>query len=291
MHTPSTPWLDRYERWRKLAEVGFWVALTLTNAVANSVTVSVDVERVGLEVPRWAPAVWEFSSGLSWLVLVWPIVWFSRRVPISVARWPTRLALHALAGVLVSIAHVLIMVALRELAYAAHGLDYRFGPWLDGLGYELLKDLRSYAQVVLIVEGYRFVLRRLRGEAVLLGAPDAGEPVESIARPERFVVRKLGRDFLLAANDIEWLQASGNYVNLRVRGHDYPLRSTMAAIEERLDPERFVRIHRSYLVNLAHVASIEPLDSGDARVHLKDLTVLPVSRRYRDALRARVTGD
>lgn len=74
--------------------------------------------------------------------------------------------------------------------------------------------------------------------------------MEPLDRPERFLVRKLGRDFLVATADIEWIQASGNYVNLHVRGHDYPLRSTMAAIEAKLDPAVFVRIHRSYLVNL-----------------------------------------
>ena len=63
---------------------------------------------------------------------------------------------------------------------------------------------------------------------------------------------------------------------------------TMAAIEAQLDPARFARIHRSYFVNLDEVASIEPLDTGDARVHLKDGTVLPCSRRHREQLRARV---
>ncbi len=110
-------------------------------------------------------------------------------------------------------------------------------------------------------------------------------------RPERFLIRKLGREFLVAANDIEWLQAAGNYVNLRVRGHDYPLRSTIAGIESRLDPRLFARIHRSYVVALDHVVSIEPLDTGDARVHLRDGTTLPCSRRYRQDLRARTGAE
>jgi len=46
---------------------------------------------------------------------------------------------------------------------------------------------------------------------------------------------------------VEWAQAAGNHVNLRVRGHDYPLRSTVAGLEARLDPDSFVRIHRSYI--------------------------------------------
>jgi DNA-binding LytR/AlgR family response regulator len=108
-----------------------------------------------------------------------------------------------------------------------------------------------------------------------------------VERPERFLVRKLGREFLVAADDIEWIQASGNYANLRVRGRDYPLRSTIAGIEARLDPQRFARVHRSYIVNLDQIAMIEPLETGDARLHLKDGSTLPCSRRYRNALRER----
>lgn len=84
---------------------------------------------------------------------------------------------------------------------------------------------------------------------------------------------------------VEWLQAAGNYVNLHVRGRDYPLRTTMAAIEAQLDPARFVRVHRSYIVNLNQVGEIEPLDTGDARIRMRDGTPVPCSRTYRDALR------
>lgn len=62
----------------------------------------------------------------------------------------------------------------------------------------------------------------------------------------------------------------------------------LSRVAAQLDPDRFVRIHRSYIVNLDRVASIEPLDSGDARVHLDDGTELPCSRRQRDELRARI---
>ena len=128
---------------------------------------------------------------------------------------------------------------------------------------------------------------RWQGEARLLSAPDEGPPVEPVERPERFLVRKVGKEFLLNAREIEWLQAAGNYVNLHVHGRDYPLRTTMAAIEERLDPARFVRVHRSYFVNLDFLAEIEPLDTGDARLKLRDGAAIPCSRRYRAQLRER----
>ena len=97
-------------------------------------------------------------------------------------------------------------------------------------------------------------------------------------------MRKLRREFLIAANDIEWLQAQGNYVGLHVNGHDYLLRSTLADFMTQLDPARFARVHRSYVVNLDQVAEIEPLEAGDARLLMKGGTRVPCSRRYRDAL-------
>lgn len=275
------------QRWRRPLEIGFWVALTLVNGIANSITVLMDIRRVGLDFAVWEPAVWEWSSGLTMLALVPGLVWFTRRFPMHWDTWRRHLPWHIAASVAFSLIHVLGMVALRKLVYASQGDHYDFGSWPVELIYEYLKDIRSYTMMVSVIEVYRFVRRRLQGEASLLDRPDEGEPVEPVDRPERFLVRKLGREFLIAAHDIEWLQASGNYVNLRVRGHDYPLRSTIAGIEARLDPGRFARIHRSYIVNLGRIASIEPLDTGDARLHLHDGHALPCSRRYRDALRAR----
>lgn len=287
--SPSTiPAWERYRPWRRWFEVGFWVGQFLVSAVANSVTVGMDVRRLHLAFQPWQPAVWETSSSLMMLVLVPAVVWFTRRYPLYLDNWRRMLPVHLLGSLVWSALHVAGMVALRKLAYASVGDSYDFGAWRSEFGYEYLKDARSYASAVLLIEGYRLLLRRLQGEASLLSAADDIAPTGEAERPERFLVRKLGREFLVAAADIEWLQASGNYVNLRVRGHDYPLRSTIVGIETSLDPSRFVRIHRSYIVNLDHIASIEPLDTGDARVHLKDGTVLPCSRRQRDALRERV---
>lgn len=289
---PAKPtFLQRYQPVRRSVEIGFWVVSYLFSAVANSLTVNMDVRRLDLGFAAWQPVAWEASSAIVALALVPVVAWFTRRWPIHLDNWRRMLPVHLLASIAWALLHVAGMVALRKLAYASQGLDYDFGPWWREFGYEYLKDVRSYASVVLVIEGYRFVMRRLQGEASLLSAPDAGPPVEPLDRPGRFLVRKLGREFLVAAHDIEWLQAAGNYVNLRVRGHDYPLRSTIGGIEDKLDPARFVRIQRSYIANLDHVASIEPLDTGDARVHMKDGANLPCSRTYRSGLKQRFGGD
>ncbi|MGH8062915.1 MAG: LytTR family DNA-binding domain-containing protein [Pseudoxanthomonas sp.] len=281
---PQTSW-DRYLPMRRSFEVGYWLVSFCLSAVVNSVTELMDYQRDGRAIRAWEPMVWEWSSALASLALVPAVLWFTRRYPLHFDTWRRRLPLYLAGSVAWSLLHVLAMVGMRKLAYALQGGNYDFGDWPRELFYEYLKDALTFAGMVVAIHGYRMLLRRLQGEARLLDAPDAGPPVEPVDRPERFLVRKLNREFLIATDDIEWLQASGNYVNLHVAGRDYPLRSTIAAIEARLDPQRFRRVQRSYMVNIEHVASIEPLDSGDARVHLKDGTSVPCSRRYRDALK------
>lgn len=286
--TASRDTITRFGPWRRSAETLFWLLVVVINCSGNAITTWMDLRRDGVASTRaWEPWVWEFSSGLVWLLVLVPVIaWFSRRFPLHLDTWRRRLPWYLLATVPVSAAHVLAMVGLRMLAYRLMGGHYDLGPWPREFLYEYLKDVRTFAIILACIDGYRFLLRRLQGEVQLLAAPDEGPPVEPIERPERFLVRKLGRDFLVATADIEWVQAAGNYVNLHVRGHDYPLRSTMAAIEARLDPAAFVRIHRSYLVNLRRIASIEPLDGGEARVHLGEGVALPCSRRHLPALRA-----
>ncbi|MGA9335200.1 MAG: LytTR family DNA-binding domain-containing protein [Rudaea sp.] len=278
--------LDRYQPYRRWVEAGFWIAVYVVETTINSLVAIMDNQRMHAGFANWQLFSWEWSSHLVSLALVPAIIWFSRQVPLRYGTLRRHVPLHALASIVYCTVHVAGMVALRKLDYAWHGQHYDFGNWPHELFYEYLKDWRTYVGVLLVVAAYRLLLLRLQGEARLLDAPDEGiDPHEPIERPDRFLVRKLGKEFLVAANDVEYLQACGNYVNLHVRGRDYPLRTTMAGIEPRLDPSRFVRVHRSWMVNLDCIAEIEPLDTGDARLRMHDGATLPCSRRYRAALK------
>ena len=280
----TTRGFDLYQRWRRPFEVGAWLLIFALNAIFNSIDTHID--HAG-RLAAWEPWVWEWSSALVMLALLPAVIALERRWPIRFDTWRRNLPLHLLASLPFSLLHVIGMIALRKPAYAVAGWHYEFGPWWFNFGYEYLKDVRTYFLIVGVLVLYRLWLLRQQGEARLLAEPDDGAPVEPVERPERFLVRKLGKEFLLNASEIEWLQASGNYVNLHVRGRDYPLRATMAGIEDRLDPARFVRVHRSYFVNLDYLAEIEPLETGDARLQMRDGAKIPCSRRYRAALRER----
>jgi len=285
----STRSLDRYESRRRPVEVGFWLFYYLINAIANSLTVMQDVERRGLDVAPWEAITWESSSALAALLLVLPIVWLTRRYPLQWRDWKALIGIHLLASIIYTVAHVLLMVGCRELVYAWMGGNYNFGNWSSELAYEYLKDARSYLGLVLMIEGYRFVLRRLKGEARW---PDpAGPDIEkSSDRPERFLVKMLGREFLVPADKVESVSAAGNYVNLHVAGRDYPLRSTMKDLMARLDPDCFQRVHRSHAIHIDRLREIQPGEHGDATLVLHSGQSLPCSRSYRDRLNQRIQG-
>jgi len=282
---------ERYAPVRRPFEAGFWVVLMALQAALSTAVALVDAQAAAQPPARWQIVTWELTSHAVVLALVPALAAFERRFPLYRPQALARtLAWHLAGSIVFSLAHVLLMVGLRKLVFAAAGSHYDFGggaAWL----YEYLKDVRTYVMIVAGIAFYRFILLRLQGEARVLDAPEAAagaaaapEDARHPARPERFLVRKLRREFLIAAADIDWLQAQGNYVGLRVNGHDYLLRATLTDFLAQLDPARFVRVHRSHAVNLDRVREIEPTDGGDARLHMRDGTVVPCSRRYREAL-------
>jgi two-component system LytT family response regulator len=101
---------------------------------------------------------------------------------------------------------------------------------------------------------------------------------------ERVAVSLGKRTLFVATAAIDWLAASGNYVELHVGPEVHLLRGTLGALELRLDPRVFVRIHRSYLVRFDAVRELRSLGAGEQRIVLADGVELPVSPRYRDRL-------
>ena len=103
---------------------------------------------------------------------------------------------------------------------------------------------------------------------------------------ERFLVKSAGRIMFLRADEIAWIAAADNYVYLHVNGGSHLVRDSLKAMEKKLDPERFARVHRSAIVNLASIAELEPLDHGDYAVTLRDGTRLTATRKFSPRLRA-----
>lgn len=104
----------------------------------------------------------------------------------------------------------------------------------------------------------------------------------------RFLVRTGNKAVLVNAADVDWIEAADNYVRLHTGSVRHVLRMTMKQLEDRLDPQDFVRIHRSAIVNLSRVSHLLPQASGDQEVVLHGGRRLTLSRRYREAFERRV---
>lgn len=101
---------------------------------------------------------------------------------------------------------------------------------------------------------------------------------------DRLVIRSGGRVFFLRVDELDWVEAAGNYVRLHAGREEYLYRETMSRLEGTLDPEKFARIHRSAMVNVERVKELHPLFRGDYAVILRDGRKLTLSKAYRDRL-------
>ena len=159
-------------------------------------------------------------------------------------------------------------------AFEAHALDYVVKPFDEARVDRTLQRVRNQ-----LARAHRTrhidprllsLLDELRGQR----------------RSDRLVVKTGGRVVFLRTEDIDWVEASGNYVRLHVGAETHLLRESMKNMERRLDPNTFVRIHRSAIVNVDRIRELEPWFHGEYIVIMRDGTRLTASRVYSDRLSA-----
>jgi len=131
---------------------------------------------------------------------------------------------------------------------------------------EMVEIRRSYGE---LLSG----LRRLSGESAPAPAPG------------RLAVRRGSRVDFVDLDDIDWIEAANQYVRIHTGEEEYLMRRSLGQLEQELDPDRFVRIHRSSLVAVRSIRSLETLGDGSARVLLGVRTWLPVGRSHYPRLR------
>ncbi|HEX9892902.1 MAG TPA: LytTR family transcriptional regulator DNA-binding domain-containing protein [Gemmatimonadales bacterium] len=114
------------------------------------------------------------------------------------------------------------------------------------------------------------------------------DALERSGSRRRFLVKSAGRIRLIRADQVRWIEAAGNYARLHTQDGRHSVRQTMQELEAQLDPSQFLRIHRSYFVNLDAVSEIQHWVKGDLVVLLKGGGSLPLSRAYRSRLEERL---
>ena len=156
-------------------------------------------------------------------------------------------------------------------AFEAHALDYLLKPF----DYERLHQALDRARNELLKANDREATQR-----ILQYLSDA----RPTSAGRRLIVRAGGRVVFLSFDEIDWVEAAANYVRIYVGRQGYLLRRGIGEIADRLDPLQFIRIHRSAIVNVQKIKELQPVNSGEYIVVLKDGKELSCSRGYRSGL-------
>lgn len=157
-------------------------------------------------------------------------------------------------------------------AFEVHALDYLLKP-LDG---DRFTSALQRARLQLERKSVHDLSRRLQS---LL---DDLKPTQKYT--ERLVIKSAGRIFFLDVAEIAWIEAADNYVRLHAGRESHLLRETMTSLEKRLDPDQFVRVHRSRIINIRQLKELQPLFRGEYDIMLRDGTRLESGRGYREKL-------
>jgi two-component system, LytTR family, response regulator len=160
--------------------------------------------------------------------------------------------------------------ALR--AFEAHALDYVLKP----------VEPERFARAL---DRARTLLRGSAGHALDRRLAGLMQEVRQRKKHlERVIVQRGERLHILRVEDVDWFEAAGNYVKLHVGSETFLVRATLTSFEERLDPERFLRVHRSIIVQKVRIVELEPLLQGDYVLILADGTRLTTGRSYRSRI-------
>lgn len=283
--TDKQQWIKYFLSHQRMWGIVLLVSWFCINVVVLATSQVMEYRRANKSLALWEPFCWEISSCLMLLLLLIPFgLWLNDRW-LSLLEFKRWLIAHALATLPFSAIHIAGMVSIRHFWYYLMDTHYYFGDLPVEFFYEYRKDAQAYLSLALVIAGYRFIVRRLQGEASYLADNGESETPEPALPPERLLIKKLGREFLIPTNEIEWVEASGNYANLHINNSIYPMRITMEKLEKLL-PSNFVRIHRSTIVNLEQIQEIQALDTGDYEVTLHNHLKLTLSRRYRERFKS-----
>lgn len=194
---------------------------------------------------------------------------------------------------------IVFVTAYQEFAVRAfevHAADYVLKPFAPERVYTALTravERSRDAGLRAALAAVQDVLGRAAPERAAV-EPEAAPPSPAAGgRPaylERFAVTSVGRIRVIDVADVEWIEADDNYARLHTttRGGGGLVRETLSALERMLDPERFLRVHRSAIVRLDRLREIRTLPGGEGEVHLASGVAVPLGRTYREQLLRRL---
>jgi two-component system LytT family response regulator len=171
-------------------------------------------------------------------------------------------------------------------AFEVHAIDYLLKPFTDERFAAALAQAKQQIQM-------KEVNRLSRNLVAVIAQQARSESISSKRNRflTRFMIQSSGRAAFIKASDVDWIGADDYYIKLHVNGRTHLLRMSLNELEEKLDPDQFLRIHRSAIVNFERVKELQQNANNEWVVLLKDGTELKLSRSRRERLKQFLEGN
>jgi LytTr DNA-binding domain len=259
----------------RLQWLGLWTLLGLVGSVQYFLA---DQRLASHPHTWWQALATSLPAWYLWGLLSLVVARLGRRFQLGRPNFGRHFIIHLGASLDLALLHLLAVVGLQALVHAVVGEPFAFGQSVvDAFTMFFHWNVLTYWAVLAVVHAldYHAALEQRHADAAA---------VEPRRHPERLLVADNGRSFFVRTAEVDWIEAARNYVRLHANGRVHTVRTTLAALEARLDSGRFRRISRSALVNLDRVREVQPWFHGDALVILEGGARLGLSRRYRGNL-------
>lgn len=259
-------------------------AATVTAIVVGSVTgLQAYLARIGSAhaVPLGYAVQNRTLAALAWVLVGAGVVWAARRWPLGSPRWKRLVPVHAAGALLAGLSVNAILHTLLWLL-SVHTVSGSEVPRIiarDAIDHAHLNAL-VYALVIAVV----WRLDRARLTVPPPSAPAVAATTNGSRYAARLTARRRDTLSVVAVDDVDWIEGADDYACLHVGARRHLTDDRLRELERILDPDRFVRVHRSALVNLSRVREVQEGRWGDAVAVLRDGTRVRVSRTRREAL-------
>lgn len=273
--------LEHYLKHRRRYEALVLFVILLLIATVNATTIILESIQEGGEVDWIRPWATELTAVFAIPVVLPVLFYFLNQLNLSWENLRWRALWLIPLFLLFAFLHIGVFISVRIFLWNLVGEEYVINSVLLGLLYEIRKELLTFLAILAIYYSYSFILTRLQGEAKFLSQSD-NEGKQEIYRSQ-FLVKMLGRDYLVRVDQIQWVQSASNYVLLNCGDRNYPMRQTLKGIASELDPRQFIRVHRTAIVNLEKVSALK--EKGDIQLELRTGETVPVSKTYLPELR------
>jgi hypothetical protein len=210
-------------------------------------------------------------------VLIPPLYWVTCRWPIEQGRWRLAVAVHLAASSCASVLKYLLYVPLRTAVDASYDASI-----MEAMSADFLGKLMFFWAATGMLHAVFFYRREQARSSVAVEAPSASSGPPGVGGDARFHVLTASGSHFLAPDEIDWIEAQGNYALIHVGERRHLVRETMIGLCERLDSSTFVRVRRSVIVNVSSVSKVEPVTRGRYHLTLRNGETVATGRSFKE---------